>query len=214
MKSIPVFFIVILSALSIVACSSNEAPSTPGAILFTDDFSNSDHKWYQSVDTDVTTDYYNNGYRILINEPNYEAWALPESQSFADVRIEVDATKNGGPDDNDFGIICRYIDENQYYYAIISSDGYYGIVRKTSNGGFLLDEDDVMLESNKINLGAVTNHIRFDCIGNKLTLYVNGNKLVGYQDSTYSNGNVGFIAGTYDAGGTDILFDNLIVYKP
>ena len=35
-----------------------------------------------------------------------------------------------GPDDNDFGIICRYIDDNQFYYAIISSDGYYGIVRK------------------------------------------------------------------------------------
>ena len=40
-----------------------------------------------------------------------------------------------------------------------------------------------MLESNKIIQGAATNHIRFDCIGNKLTLYVNGNKLVDYQDS-------------------------------
>ena len=95
MKSIRIFFIVIFSALSIVACSSNEAQSTPGAILFTDDFSNSDNQWYQSVDTDVTTDYYNNGYRILINEPHYEAWALPEGQSFDDVRIEVDATRTG-----------------------------------------------------------------------------------------------------------------------
>lgn len=44
----------------------------------------------------------------------YDAWAN-QSRSFpGDVRIEVDAAKIGGPDDNDFGVICRYQDIDNF----------------------------------------------------------------------------------------------------
>ena len=67
-----------------------------------------------------------------MNDTRTDAWANPGSESFIDTRIEVDATKNGGPDDNDFGIICRYTAAESFYYAIISSDGYYSIMKMTS----------------------------------------------------------------------------------
>jgi hypothetical protein len=213
MKFMHLFYIVIIFALSITACSSSASQTTPSAILFSDDFSNTDNKWDQVAETSRTTDYYNNAYRIFINDPDHDIWAIPEGQSFTDVRIEVDATKTSGPDDNDFGVICRYTDENQFYYAIISSDGYYGILKMTSSGGMIIGEDN-LLETNKINQGATSNQIRFDCVGSKLTLYVNGSKVDQQTDSEYTIGNVGFIAGTYETGGTDILYDNLIVYKP
>jgi hypothetical protein len=213
MKSMHFFYIVILLALSITSCSSTATQTTPSAILFSDDFSNTDNKWSQVAETGRSTDYYNNAYRIFINDADYEAWAIPEGQSFTDVRIEVETTKSSGPDDNDFGVICRYTDESQFYYALISSDGYYGILKMTSGGGLIIGEDN-LLESNKINQGSTTNQIRFDCVGSKLTLYVNGSKVDQQTDSEYTIGNVGFIAGTYETGGTDILFDNLIVYKP
>ena len=48
-----------------------------------------------------------------------------------------------------------------------------------------------MLESDKINQGAATNHIRFDCVGSTLTLYVNGFQVDQQTDTDYTTGNVG-----------------------
>jgi hypothetical protein len=161
----------------------------------------------------MTTDYYNSGYRILVNMPNCDAWANPDDLSFTNVQVEVDATKNGGPDLNNLGVICRYTSADNYYYATISSDGYYGIYKKTADGGTQLGQGKEQF-SDKILTGLTTNHIRFDCVGNTLTLYVNGTQIDHQTNTAFSEGNIGLLAGTYTQTGTDILFDNLIVYKP
>jgi hypothetical protein len=73
---------------------------------------------------------------------------------------------------------------------------------------------DNMLESSEILQGLATNHIRFDCVGSTLTLYVNGYQLDQQTDAEYTTGNVGLIAGTFSTVGADILFDNFSVFKP
>ena len=208
----PLLIILVLSMVS-MACLSSGTPSTPGEILFSDDFSTTDNKWDQADTTSASTDYYNDAYRIIIKEANSDAWSNPGKESFTDAEIEVDATKNAGPDDNDFGIICRYTDVSTFYYAVISSDGYYGIMKMTGNGGNPIG-DESLLESDKIIQGSAKNHIRFDCVGSTLTLYVNGTQLAQQTDPDYTSGNVGLLAGTFDSAGTDILFDNFVVFKP
>jgi hypothetical protein len=208
----PVVIILILASASL-ACFSTPTQSSPSSILFSDDFSTTDKKWDQVTNSNATTDYYNNAYRITVNDTNSDAWANPGDESFTDIQIEVDATKNGGPDDNDIGIICRYTDAAQFYYGIISSDGYYGIMKMTDTGGTPIGNDS-MLESDKILQGDATNHIRFDCNGSTLTLYVNGTQIDQQTDTDLTTGNVGLIAGTFDTAGTDILFDNFVVNKP
>ena len=208
----PLFIILVLSFVSL-ACLNSGKPNTPGEILFSDDFSNTDKKWDQADTTSASTDYYNNAYRIVIKEANSDAWSNPGKESFTDVEIEVDATKNAGPDDNDFGIICRYTDVSKFYYAVISSDGYYGIMKMSGNGGNPIGNES-MLESDKIIQGSAKNHIRFDCVGSTLTLYVNSTQIAQQTDTEYTEGNVGLIAGTFDTVGTDILFDNFVVFKP
>ena len=213
MKFMRLFYIVLIFALTSLACFSTSTQSTPSNVLFSDDFSNTDNKWDQVTEATRTTDYYNNAYHIVVDDTNSDAWANPGKESFTDVHIEVDTTKNGGPDDNDFGIICRYTDIDQFYYGVISSDGYYGIMKMTSDGGTLIGVEN-LLQSDKIAQGTATNKIRFDCIGTTLTLYVNGSQLDQQTDSDYTAGNVGLIAGTFDTSGTDILFDNFFIYKP
>jgi hypothetical protein len=208
----PLFLILVLSLVSL-ACLSTGTPSTNGEILFSDDFSNTDKKWDQADTTSASTDYYNDAYRITVKETNSDAWSNPGKESFTDVEIEVDATKNAGPDDNDFGIICRYTDVSKFYYAVISSDGYYGIMKMTGSGGTPIG-DASLLESDKIIQGSSKNHIRFDCVGSTLTLYVNGTQLDQQTDPDYTTGNVGLLAGTFDIAGTDILFDNFVIFKP
>jgi len=68
--------------------------------------------------------------------------------------------------------------------------------------------------SDYIKSGETTNHLRVECVGPTLTLYVNGQKLDSQQDSEYTSGDVGLIAGTYENAGTDIWFDNFTVTKP
>ncbi len=208
----PLLIILVLSFVSL-ACLNSGTPDTPGEILFSDDFSNTDKKWDQADTASALTDYYNDSYRIVIKEANSDAWSNPGKESFTDVEIEVDATKNAGPDDNDFGIICRYTDVSKFYYAVISSDGYYGIMKMTGNGGNPI-ENESMLESDKIIQGSAKNHIRFDCVGSTLTLYVNSTQIAQQTDTEYTEGNVGLLAGTFDTVGTDILFDNFVVFKP
>ena len=51
--------------------------------------------------------------------------------------VGVDASKLGGPDDNSFGVICRYRDAENFYAFLVSSDGYYGII-KVKDGKYSL----------------------------------------------------------------------------
>ncbi len=133
--------------------------------------------------------------------------------NFDDVRIEVDASKAGGPEDNDFGVICRSTNSKNFYFFTISSDGYYGIGKFKSGVQILIGETS-MLTSDKIRRGEQINHIHADCVGSTLTLYVNGEKIRTVNDNDFRSGKVGLIAGAFDTPGTDIQFDNFSVLKP
>jgi hypothetical protein len=66
-----------------------------------------------------------------------------------------------------------------------------------------------------IRRGKSTNNLRAECVGEDLTLYANGVRLIRVQDQAFTGGDVGLIAGTpASTQGTDILFDNFIVTVP
>jgi len=184
-------------------------------VLYFDDFSDPQSGWDRVHDGDNITDYYQGQYRILVQETQTDLWANP-SQSFpADVIVEVQAVKNSGPDDNDFGVLCRYQGVNNYVFFIISSDGYAGIGKVENGSQNLLNPDQAMVPVEGIPTGAnAIYHIRAACVGNNLTLYVNGQKIMEAQDPAPTAGDVGLMAGTFDTPGTDILFDDFRVLSP
>jgi hypothetical protein len=212
-KNRHIFSFILVLILTTLACSIADLQDTQNAILFTDDFTDTSKKWNRVSDESGSADYYNDMYRIIVSRASSNVWANPAHESFIDAYIEVDATKNAGPDDNDFGIICRYENESQFYFAVISSDGYYGILKMTTSGVKIIGKDH-LLENTSINRGAAANHMRFDCVGSNLTLYVNDSLVDQQTDADYTTGNVGLLAGSFDAAGADILFDNFAVYKP
>ncbi len=113
-----------------------------GEILFQDNFHDNSGGWYTYFDANGITDYENEGFRIYINEANAYYWTNP-NLSFTDTIIEVEATKLSGPEENDFGIICRYQDENYFYFFTISSDGYYGNAKIVDGAEFLIGMDEL-----------------------------------------------------------------------
>ncbi len=214
----PLFSLLAL-LLAALACQlpglSDSAP--PGAppgkeILFQDDFSSPDDTWVRLRDEEGITDYDQDGYRIRVDRENWFFWVNP-GLTFDDVSIQVEATKLGGPDENEFGVICRYVDENNFYFFSITSDGFYGITRVVGDDYELIGMQNLR-PSNAINTGSAANRLRAECQGNTLRFYVNDMLLAEVQDDNLTAGDIGLIAGTYDQPGVDILFDNLIVTRP
>jgi hypothetical protein len=192
--------------------SFEKSPLQP-VILFQDEFSNTARGWDDFEDEDGIIGYREGGYRILINLPNWFFWSTP-GMNFANVMIEVDATKIGGPDNNEFGVICRYQDDNNFYFFSISSDGYYGINKFIEGELYLVGMDQMLFNDKIINLGNAANRIKASCVDDHLTLAVNDMILADVKDSDLSDGDVGLIAGTFDETGTDIMFDNFFVSRP
>lgn len=211
-------FTACLLLLAAMACSlvtdtllGDETPLAED-VLYRDDFSDPSSGWDRVDTADGVTAYQDGRYRILVNTANTDVWANPGLE-FGDAIIEVEATKAGGPDDNDFGVICRYRDVDNFYFFLVSSDGYYGIGRVVAGEQTLIG-DDQLYPDESIRQGEATNHIRADCIGSSLTLHVNGVELAEVQDDTLASGDVGLLAGTFDQPGTEILFDDFVVRKP
>lgn len=197
---------------------SGPAPApTASNVLFQDDFSSTSSGWDTVNQEDGITDYQDGAYRILVNKTQFDFWSNPGLTDLpADVRVEVDATKTAGPDANDIGVICRSSQTDSgynFYYLVIGSDGYASISKIENNDQTVLAEQ-ASEAIPAIKTGNATNHIRADCVGSTLTLYVNGEQVLTTTDSTHTGGDVGLIAGTFDEVGTDVLFDNFIVTKP
>jgi hypothetical protein len=148
---------------------------------------------------------------MLVNSLQTNFWATPRLD-LSDTRIEVDTGKLAGPDENRIGLVCRF-NGSEYYFFLISSDGFYGIGIYTAGKGILLGQSEMQASSN-IKTGLAVNHLRADCTGNTLTFYVNGFQVAQAQDSTLTKGDVGLLAGTFGTPGVDVVFDNFVVLQP
>jgi hypothetical protein len=139
-------------------------------------------------------------------------WTGP-GMNFSDVRLEADTIKVIGSPDDIFGVVCRGTDQYNFYFFVISSDGYYGIGKMIDGVQTLIDNPG-MLPSEIISQGKAKNHLRADCIADRLDFYVNGQKLASVKDSELTSGDVGVIAGNLENARTVVLFDNFSVLSP
>jgi hypothetical protein len=216
-RLLTLFSLLIILSL---ACSTTAVPVTSapqdqtalsGSVLFQDDFATQAAGWDRFMTAEGTMDYDGAGYRMLVNSLNTNFWSTPH-KNFADVRLEVDAGKLGGPDENRIGLICRFTGDD-YYFFIFSSDGFYGIGIYTGGQAALLGQSEMQPNSN-IKTGLAVNHLRADCVGDTLTFYVNGFQVASVQDATLKSGDVGLLAGTFTQPGVDVIFDNFVALKP
>ena len=184
-----------------------------GEILFQDDFSNPGSGWDVYDDTEGSTNYSNGKYNITVKTSSMFYWANPY-KSFTDVIVEVAVEKTTEGDDVQIGIVCRHQDVDNWYALIITTDGF-AAIRKRVLGGeleFVTEWQDVL---DSVNTGQGTNLLRAECIGNRISLFVNGNLVAETFDSDIPSGDVGLLAGTFEE--TDYLevyFDNFVVYRP
>ncbi len=214
-RSPRVLFALSFLVLAALACSMAElsvSMAEPGSLLFSDDFSDRSGGWTRVSNEGGTVGYDNGVFRILVNRPGYNYWATP-GLDLADARIEVDAGRFAGPVSNRIGLVCRYQDDKNYYFFVISSDGFYA-VGKVSGGETVHLGQDEMQSSQAIKTDNPVNHLRADCVGDSLTFYVNGFPVALVHDDQFTRGDVGLLAGAFDETGVDVIFDDFVVIKP
>ncbi len=198
-------------ALTLGSCSDVRSAQS-GDVLFQDAFEHPSSGWDRYQGTDYRADYIGGAYRIEVLLPNTDTWSTPDL-SFGDAQIEVDARKVAGSDNNLFGVLCRYQDGSNFYFFLISSDGYAGIGIQQQGEARLLSSD-TMLPHPAVATGGALNHLSALCLGPHLELAVNGQPVASVTTAELSGGDVGLIAGTYDEPGVVIEFDNFSVMQP
>lgn len=180
-------------------------------LAFQDDFS-AGSGWYTNQGEDFGFVYTSGGYQIYVNTPGFPIWSIRQ-RDYADLRLEVDATKVDGPSSGYFGVVCRFDQEQRDYYAlVISTDGTYAIA-KTENNEFEFIQQGTA-QTGVIKSGDAVNNITADCVGDTLTLSVNGQQLSQVKDDDFQSGWIGLIAGTRQESGLVALFDNFVVLRP
>lgn len=198
-----------LILLLLCNCKSSSKP------LLEDDFGDASSGWGADERQEFDRGYDTGKYFIELREPNWFAWSNP-GQRFDDVSVQVQAGLASGPQDGHFGILCRYVNPDNFYYFAVSADGYYAIFRRVDGGDLepLTGGGSGMLPSPAIKTGDQSNDIRAVCQGEELSLYVNGELLETVSDDSHTRGDVGLGAGSGSEGGARVWFDDLVVARP
>ncbi len=205
------FLIVLAFSFLLVACQA-EPISLPGDILFEDDFSTGEHRWTSFANEGGVMGYDAGGFRFFIRDAGVNYWTTP-GQNYNDARVDVDVLQYSGPLSNRMGLICRHQDDQNFYFFVISADGYYAI-GKTKAGEQSLLGQEAMRYSDAIKKGVAINHLRADCHGNTLRFYINESLIAFVEDFDFTSGDVGLLAGTFEEGDLDLLFDDFVVMQP
>lgn len=204
----------LLFPLFLTACASIPVPTVSAAksgdVLYQEAFEDNTTGWHRVSNENGIMDYDGGGYRMLVKQPKLNLWSTAE-KSFGDVRIEADVIRLNGPEENRMGLMCRYRG-GDYYFFIISNDGYYAIGKFLGGMTLLLGQSE-MQPSEVIQKDSM-NHLRADCIGDRLTFYVNFTEIASATDTDLPAGDVGLLAGTFAEPGADVLFDQFVVLQP
>ena len=184
--------------------------AAPG-VLFSDDFSDESSGW-DTFDVSNGQAIYRDGYFYM--KDYTDDWTIySESQHyFTDFVLEAETWLAGGTDDNWYGVMCRYMNSDNFYAFLIRSDGRYGIEKAVDGNRATLIEPTY---SSYINQGMdAVNLIHIACIGSSLSLSVNGHLLATVTDDSFTDGDIALVADAVGGTFTEVAFDNIIVTEP
>ncbi|HPT23294.1 MAG TPA: hypothetical protein PLN80_01970 [Anaerolineaceae bacterium] len=206
-------FILALSACSQLRLDQDSLPwNKDKQVLYQDDFTNEESGWESISNVYELKGYSSAGYLISVNLPNSRSWST-SGYLYKNPKVSVEVRKITGPADTNYGLVCRYLDPDNYYSFLISPDGYYAIMKKQNGSTSILGAKQ-FTHSDAIQKDDGLNELTATCDGENLILAVNGSELMTVQDSTFQRGEVGVILETRAQDGASSLFMNFEVSRP
>jgi len=189
--------------------TSTPAPKT----LFKDDFSSERNGWGTGDDETASLQYTDDKYVFKILQTDWFIWGNPDQDDFSNIHFQVTAQNVGDATDPTFGVICNYQSKDAFYYLGIGPDGYYAIVRVDGEDDiFLTSDENLWILSDKLEINADQYVIDAGCgADGTLTLTVNGQQIDSATDTTYTQGNIGLFALSFEETPVEIHFDDVQV---
>ncbi len=148
-------------------------------------------------------------YHMLSAEVNRFGIGVSERLSLESFSLEVDATQVSGSDDNEYGLVCSYEDEESYYELAISGDGYVGFFVKEQGRW---DTIVSFTRHEAINQGDSVNRLRLEVEDGAFSFYINGQIALQEYDRRLGEGLIGFGCGSFAEPYLHCSFDNLRVW--
>ncbi len=185
-------------------------------LRFADDFSDPASGWpVMKDDPDVVKEYADGGYLVTLIKDNIDTFTRNTyAEVLSDVRVEVDALRIGDQTPWDIGLACRIDGMAVYQLSVYESNGVkkYGIYRWNEESYITLAEK-IVTDNRVFREGKIANQFRADCVGDHLTLWINGEKVLEATDpNPLPRGKAGLVAGYAD--GVQVFYDNFAVYIP
>ncbi|MBN1230536.1 MAG: protein kinase [Anaerolineales bacterium] len=181
-----------------------------GKLLIEDDFSNSNSGWDTGTVDGGEADYKNGKYELLVNKPEWVVWTNLD-RTFTDTVVSVTMDLTDLKGEGEYGVMCRYENENNYYDFGISDDGYFII------GSWVGAEYNTLVDwtySSEIPIGGGEVRVTVGCVEDTLSLVINGVPQASVQDETHTNGELGLYGITYENSSILVQFDDFVVEQP
>ena len=212
---------LLILLLPVAACSNptvSPSPETTSTIVPTttpliDDFDPPNPAWAR-FETEESAVYAQAGELYLEDRGKGIAVYAPlAGKTYTDTVVTVQVRHVQGTVNNWMGVICRQLDEDNYYLLAISADGFYLILLVENGTATPLVGPKT---SEIIRTGKARNDLEVRCAGDALSLWVNDERLVTHIDDTlYAPGAVALFADAVERGETSVtVFDNFALTQP
>lgn len=162
-------------------------------------------------ETEVYID--NPGVWFDINLPDTYIYLFNENYTYEDVAVELEVENTGPHNSQYINLVCRYTPDEGWYEFSVAASGMVQLWRYSFDDGYILIEEG---GSSKIKQGNETNDFKITCIGNKLSLFINGDlwQKKAFVDSNYREGYIGISAGTMNVIPIQVVFNWVEVSEP
>ena len=183
----------------------------PTSGIFFDDFSDPCSGWEIAELAGSAYGYRDETFYFDLRDSDQIALSVP-GLSLSDVVIDVRSEQVASAGDNSWGVICRYLDVDNYYGFEISDDQSF-IIYAFLEGEFVPLRDWSPLPSIATGDGA-QNRLSASCVGDTLSLSLHGQEVASVTDRRLTSGDIGLTASTYDGSAAIVQFDDLLVETP
>jgi LPXTG-motif cell wall-anchored protein len=205
--------LIVVLCLAVWPAIAGAAPPDPkGKLVYEDDFSDPKKSGLEDnlTATDYSRGFHAPGvYHLKDLKGNATAWSLFPDKSYGEFSFQADVWDNSddvSTGDISEGLAFRATDKSHFYAVLIDPrKGKYSVVKwdgGKSSDLVALADSALIKRKNEVN------QLRVDGEGSAFTIYLNGDKLADFSDSSFTKGQIGFIASNVDAPNNHIHFDN------
>jgi LPXTG-motif cell wall-anchored protein len=205
--------LIVAVCLALLPAITGAAPPEPkGKLVYEDDFSSpTKSKLEDNLNaTDYSRGFHAPGvYHLKDLKGNETHWSLFPDKSYGEFSFQADVWDNSddvSTGDISEGLVFRATDKSHFYAVLVDPrKGKYSVIKQDGDKSSDLA---AWADSALVKRKNEVNQLRVDAEGGKFTIYLNGDKLTDFSDSSYAKGGIGFIARNVDAPSNHIHFDN------